>query len=252
MQRIRYKSFDGISWGELEGGRVHQLSGIMGRRTGYAINLSELSLLAPCEPKLIVCVGKNYAKHIKEMGGKDLPKEPGLFLKGLNTLRTAGDEIAYPSWTNNLQYEGELAVVIAKKMKKVSKEDALNHVLGYTCAIDITARDKQRADLQWVRGKSADAFGPIGPWLETDLDPTNLNIQTKINGEIKQSDNTSSMIFNVAEVLSYISQFMTLDAGDVVLTGTPEGVGPLQVGDTIEVTIEGIGTLTNSIVAEEN
>ena len=252
MQRIRYKSFDGISWGELEGGQVHQLSGIMGRRTGYVINLSELSLLAPCEPKLIVCVGKNYAKHIKEMGGSELPKEPGLFLKGLNTLRSAGDDIAYPSWTENLQYEGELAVVIAKKMKKVPVEQALNYVLGYTCAIDVTARDKQRSDLQWTRGKSADGFGPIGPWLETDLDPTNLIIETRINGELRQSDNTSNMIFSVAEVLSYISQFMTLDAGDVVLTGTPEGVGPLQVGDTIEVNIEGIGTLINSVVEEQD
>jgi len=252
MQRIRYKSFDGISWGELEGGQVHQLSGIMGRRTGYVINLSELSLLAPCEPKLIVCVGKNYAKHIKEMGGSELPKEPGLFLKGLNTLRAAGDDIVYPSWTDNLQYEGELAVVIAKKMKKVPVEQALNYVLGYTCAIDVTARDKQRSDLQWTRGKSADGFGPIGPWLETDLDPTNLIIETRINGELRQSDNTSNMIFSVAEVLSYISQFMTLDAGDVVLTGTPEGVGPLQVGDTIEVNIEGIGTLINSVVEEQD
>ena len=251
MQRIRYKSFDGVSWGELEGGKVFQLSGIMGRRTGYSINLSELSLLPPCEPKLIVCVGKNYAKHVKEMGGSDLPKEPGLFLKGLNTLRGAGDDIEYPSWTNDLQYEGELAVVIAREMKNVSVENALSYVLGYSCAIDITARDKQRSDLQWVRGKSADGFGPVGPWLETDLDPSNLDIVTRVNGEIKQSDNTGNMIFSVAEILSYISKFMTLQAGDVVLTGTPEGVGPLAVGDTVEVSIDGIGTLSNRIVGEK-
>ena len=251
MQRIRYKSFDGVSWGELEGGKVFQLSGIMGRRTGYSINLSELSLLPPCEPRVIVCVGKNYARHIKEMGGSDLPKEPGLFLKGLNTLRGAGDDIEYPSWTNDLQYEGELAVVIAREMKNVSVEDALSYVLGYSCAIDITARDKQRSDLQWVRAKSADGFGPVGPWLETDLDPSDLDIVTRVNGEIKQSDNTGNMIFSVAEILSYISKFMTLQAGDVVLTGTPEGVGPLAVGDTVEVSIDGIGTLSNRIVGEE-
>lgn len=249
MQRIRYQSFDGISWGELEGGKVHQLSGMMGRRTGHVISLSDVTLLAPCEPRTIICVGKNYADHVKEMGGSELPKEPGLFLKALNTLSNPGDPIPYPNWTSNLHYEGELALVISRTMRRILPEDADSFILGYTCACDVTARDKQKSDLQWVRGKSADGFCPIGPWLETDLDASELSVQTRINGELKQDGNTRDLIFDIPTILSYISQFMTLEAGDVVLTGTPEGVGPLQVGDTLEITVEGIGTLTNTVEA---
>lgn len=248
MQRVRYRSFTGVHWGELEGGRIHELTSMLGRRNGEATHLSEVTLLPPCEPQVIVCVGKNYAKHIKEMGGTDdLPKEPGLFLKGMNTLSGAGDPIPYPKWTNELHYEGELAVVVSRTMKNVREEDALEYVLGYTCACDVTARDKQRADLQWTRGKSADGFCPVGPWLETDLDPTNLSVQTRVNGELRQDGSTADMIFPVANVLSYISTFMTLNPGDLVLTGTPDGVGPLNVGDEVEVRVEGIGSLTNSV-----
>jgi 2-keto-4-pentenoate hydratase/2-oxohepta-3-ene-1,7-dioic acid hydratase in catechol pathway len=252
MQRVRYRSFDGVHWGELEGGMIHQLTGMLGAISGHTVPLSDVSLLPPCDPNVIVCVGRNYADHIREMGNDKggLPVEPGLFLKGLNTLSGAGDDVPYPSWTSDLQYEGELAVVIARPMRDVSPDDALDYVLGYTCALDVTARDKQKTDLQWVRGKSADGFCPIGPWLETDLDPTNLRLTLQVNGETKQSGTTADMIFPVAEVLSYISRFMTLGPGDVVLTGTPEGVGPLRVGDTVEVTVEGIGTLTNQVVAE--
>lgn len=247
MQRIRYRSFDGVHWGEVEGGRIYQLTKMLGRRSGHSLTLSDVTLLPPCEPRVIICVGKNYAKHVREMGGADLPQEPGLFLKGLNALAGAGDPIPYPRWTENLHYEGELAVVIAQTMRYVKESEALSHVLGYSCAIDVTARDKQRSDLQWVRGKSADGFCPIGPWLETDLDPTDLRVQTRVNGELKQDGHTRDMIFPVARVLSYISDFMTLSPGDVVLTGTPEGVGPLQVDDEVEVSIEGIGSLTNIV-----
>lgn len=249
MQRIRYQSYDGIHWGELEGGKVHQLNEMMGNRTGHVITLSDLSLLAPCEPKTIICVGKNYAEHVAEMGGSrdDLPTEPGLFLKSLQTLANPGDPIPYPSWTSNLHYEGELAIVISRRMKNIKAEDAYQYVLGYTCACDVTARDKQKADLQWTRGKSSDKFCPVGPWLETDLDPSNLQVQTRVNGELKQDGNTKDLIFDVPTILSYISTFLTLEPGDLVLTGTPEGVGPLQVGDELEITVEGIGTLTNTI-----
>ncbi len=245
MQRVRYRSFDGTYWGEVEGGRVHQLTGMLGSRSGHTVLLSDVNLLPPCDPKIIVCVGKNYAKHVVEMGGSgdELPSEPGLFLKGLNTLRGPGDPIPYPSWTKNLHYEGELAVVISRTLKDVEPEQAREHVLGYTCAIDVTARDKQRADLQWTRGKSADGFCPIGPWLETDLDPHDQSVQTRLNGELKQDGHTGDLIFGVDEILSYISRFMTLEPGDVVLTGTPDGVGPMQIGDTVAVTIDGIGTL---------
>lgn len=251
MQRVRYRSFDGVHWGEIEGGHVHQLNGMLGRPSGTTVPLSDVTLLPPCEPSNIVCVGRNYALHIREMGHEaaGLPKEPGLFLKGLNTLSGPGDDIPYPSWTQDLQFEGELAVVIARVMRDVAPEEALEYVLGYTCACDVTARDKQRADLQWVRGKSADGFCPVGPWLETDLDPANVRVQTRINGEVKQDGTTRDMIFPVAEVLSYISRFMTLGPGDLVLTGTPDGVGPLKVGDTVEVEVEGVGTLVNEVAA---
>lgn len=252
MVRVRYKSYDGIHWGELDGGSVHRLSGLLGRRDGGSVPLSDVTLLAPCDPQVIVCVGKNYAKHVVEMGGRgdELPTEPGLFLKGLNTLRGPGDPIPYPSWTENLHYEGELAVVIGRAMRNVAPEDSLSYVLGYTCAIDVTARDRQRSDLQWTRGKGADGFCPVGPWLETDLDPGNLSIRTRQNGELRQDGHTRDLIFAVPEVLSYVSSFMTLSPGDLVLTGTPDGVGPMQVGDEIEVEIEGIGSLIATVEAE--
>lgn len=252
MQRVRYRSYEGVRWGELDGGRVHELSGMLGKRTGASLLLDDVTLVAPCEPRSIVCVGKNYAKHVVEMGGRDddLPKVPGLFLKALNTLSDPGDPIPYPAWTSNLHYEGELAVVIARTMRNVAAEDALDYVLGYTCAVDVTARDAQRSDLQWVRGKSADGFCPIGPWLETDLDPTRLSVVTRLNDTVVQDGNTGDMIFPVADVLSYVSRFMTLVPGDVVLTGTPDGVGPMHVGDVVEVTVEGIGTLQAHVEAE--
>jgi 2-keto-4-pentenoate hydratase/2-oxohepta-3-ene-1,7-dioic acid hydratase in catechol pathway len=251
VKRVRYQSFEGIHWGELEGGCVHQLSGMMGSATGRRVDLSDVTLLAPCEPRLIACVGKNYAKHVVEMGGSPeaLPKEPGIFLKGLNTLVGPGDDIPYPDWTEDLQYEGELAVVIARAMRDVSPEDALSYVLGYTCAIDVTARDKQRSDLQWFRGKSADGFCPVGPWLETDLDPGDLRLETRVNGELRQDGHTRDLIFDVPFVLSYLSRVATLSPGDVVLTGTPEGVGRLAPGDVVEVTIDEIGTLENRVAS---
>lgn len=251
MQHVRYRSFDGVHWGELEGGRIHQLVGMVGRRSGLTLPLTDVTLLAPCEPQTIVCVGKNYASHIREMGGSadELPTEPGLFLKSVGTLSGAGDPIPYPSWTDELHYEGELAVVIARELRDVAEEEALEAVLGYTCACDVTARDKQRSDLQWVRAKSADGFCPVGPWLETDLDPTDLAVQTRVNGELRQDGSTRDLIFPVATILSYISRFLTLRPGDLVLTGTPDGVGPLRPGDTVEVTVEGVGTLENQVEA---
>lgn len=253
MKRIRYRDDNSTSWGELEGGTVYPLTGLTGSRSGESVMLSDVTLLAPCEPKNIVCVGKNYAKHVVEMGGsaEDLPKEPGLFIKSLNTLADPGDPVPYPSWTQNLHFEGELAVVVARTMRDVSEADALSYVLGYTCAVDVTARDKQRSDLQWARGKSADGFCPVGPWLETDLDVSAVSVQTRLNGELKQDGNTADLIFSVPKVLSYISSFLTLEPGDLVLTGTPDGVGPMQAGDTLEVTVEGIGSLECTVEVSE-
>ncbi len=256
MRLVRYRSYDGVSWGALDGGLVRRLTGMTGHPDGTEIEVDEVTLLPPCEPSVIVCVGRNYADHIRELGnmplGGDLPTEPGLFLKALNTLTGPGDDIPYPSWTQDLQFEGELAVVIGRTLRGVRPEDALDHVLGYTCAVDVTARDKQKTDLQWVRGKSADGFCPVGPWLETDVDPTDVGLRTVVNNQVRQDGRTSDMIFPVADVLAYISRFMTLGPGDLVLTGTPEGVGKLEVGDVIEVSVEGIGTLVNQVAAEDD
>ena len=251
MKRVKYRDLEGAHWGDLDAQHIQPLTGMMGEPSGEVVEISDVTLLAPCEPRSIVCVGKNYAAHIKEMGGgeEQLPSEPGLFLKALNTLAHPGDPIPYPTWTENLHYEGELAVVIGQRLKNVTEEDALAHVLGYTCAVDVTARDKQRSDLQWARGKSADGFCPLGPWLETDLDTRSLGVQTRVNGALKQDGNTSDLIFSVPQILAYIGTFMTLEPGDVVLTGTPDGVGPLQVGDEVEVSVEGIGTLKNRVEA---
>lgn len=252
MQRVRYRSKEGVHWGDLRGGSITRLTSVSGTPSGTTEMLSDVTLLAPCEPQVIVCVGKNYADHIREMGGDEdsLPKEPGLFLKGLNALSGPGDGIPYPSWTESLHYEGELAVVIGRELRNVDEANALDYVLGYTCAIDVTARDKQRSDLQWTRGKSADGFCPVGPWLETEFDPAEVGVQTRVNGQVRQDGNTRDLIFSVPQVLAYISTFMTLRPGDLVLTGTPEGVGELHVGDEVEVTIEGIGSLSSVVEPE--
>ena len=247
--------FDAGQWGILEGETISETDSPGGNPTGRSFDIGSVRLRPPAYPSKIVCVGRNYLDHIKEMGhdfGNNLPKEPGLFLKGLNTLASpanpsspdsTGEAVPYPSFTTMLHYEGELAVVIGSRMKNVSEADALGHVLGYTCALDVTARDVQKTDLQWVRAKSSDRFCPMGPWLETSLDPGKTTVRTYINGELRQEAPTSMMIFSVPRILSYISGFMTLEAGDVVLTGTPEGVGELKRGDKIIVAVEGVGDL---------
>jgi 2-keto-4-pentenoate hydratase/2-oxohepta-3-ene-1,7-dioic acid hydratase in catechol pathway len=247
MLRVRYRGASGVHWGELDGGRVARLSGMMGLPDGESEMLSDVTLLPPCEPRTIVCVGLNYAGHIAELSAGESPREPGLFLKAVNSLAGPGDPIPYPSWTKELHYEGELAVVIARELSHVREQDALEYVLGYTCACDVTARDKQRSDLQWARAKSADGFCPVGPWLETDLDPGSTRVRTLVNGEVRQDGSTADLIFSVPSILAYISGFMTLRAGDLVLTGTPEGVGELHVGDEVEVSVEGIGSLVNVV-----
>lgn len=242
--------FNQGGWGVLEGEYVIETDGPGGNPTGRQFELPSVRLRAPATPSKIVCVGRNYLDHIKEMGNDsgDLPKEPGIFLKGPNTLADPDEAVPYPHFTENLHYEGELAVIIGRRMKNVSESEALDGVLGYTCALDLTARDRQKTDLQWVRAKSADKFLPLGPWIETHLDPQDTVLRTYVNGELRQEAHTSLMIFQVAKVLAYVSEFMTLEPGDVLITGTPEGVGPLQRGDRVEVAIEGVGTLHTRIV----
>ena len=239
--------FGSGQYGVLEGPWVYATEGPLGKRTGERYQLASLELLVPAEPTKIVAVGKNYLGHVREMGGEAPPPEPGLFLIAPNALLPHGGTIPYPDWTNELHYEGELAVVIGRTMRNVPEEEALAYVLGYTAANDVTARDRQRTDLQWVRAKSADGFLPLGPWIETDLDPSRLAVHVGANGELRQEGNTADLIFSVPRILAYISRFMTLYPGDVVLTGTPEGVGPLAVGDVVEVSVEGVGTLRNPV-----
>ena len=249
MQIVRAEIGGQVIWGQVRGDLVEVTAGMLGELTGETLPLAQVRLLAPAEPSKVVCVGRNYLDHIREMGNDkgELPTEPGIFLKGPNALAEPGGTVAYPDWTENFHYEGELALVIGRRASHLTQENALSHVAGYTCANDLTARDRQKGDLQWFRAKAADRFCPLGPWLETELDPADLRVQTRLNGQTVQDSRTSNMIFPVKEILVYVSRYVTLEVGDVVLTGTPEGVGPVQPGDTVEVEVQGVGVLRTVI-----
>lgn len=219
--------------------------------TGQKVAVDDVRLLAPVIPRSkVVCVGKNYAAHAAEMGG-EVPETPLVFLKPNTSVIGPGEPIVYPAQSSEVHFEGELAVVVGRICKDVAVEDVDKVVFGYTAANDVTARDLQRTDGQWARAKGFDTFCPLGPWIETNLDPADLRVTTELGGEVKQDGRTSDMVFSVADVVAYVSSFMTLLPGDVVLTGTPEGVGPMQVGDSVSVTVEGIGTLTNPVVSHD-
>ncbi len=199
-------------------------------------------------PSKIVCVGRNYADHAKELGN-DVPTAPLLFLKAPSAVIASGESIVLPSQSSRVEHEGELAVVIGRDCKDIQDaEDPFQYVLGYTCLNDVTARDVQRHDVQFTRGKSFDTFCPVGPHIETDIDVSNLRVVTTVNGVIKQDGRTSQMVFPVEILVRYISRQMTLIVGDLIATGTPSGVSELRSGDVCEVTIEGIGTLTNPVI----
>lgn len=246
MKIVRFQTENNISWGILEGEHIQPVTFPNLEQSGEKLSLLSVKLLAPANPSKIVCVGRNYVAHIEELGNK-LLSEPGLFFKAANALTFSGDTVPYPSWTESFHFEGELGLVMKSRASKVSLEDALSHVLGWTCALDLTARDKQKTDLQWFRAKGSDKFLPFGPHLETNLEPQKTRVQTRVNGETRQDGTTDKMIFDVAFVIHYVSQFMTLEPGDVVITGTPEGVGELLVGDLVEVEIDGIGILSARI-----
>jgi len=217
--------------------------------TGERHKLADVRLLAPVIPRSkVVGVGKNYAEHAAEMGGK-APTQPLLFLKPNTAVIGPGDAIAYPQQSREVHYEGELAVVIGRICRDVPRERVPEVVFGYTVGNDVTARDLQSSDGQWSRAKGFDSFCPLGPWIETDLDVADLAVTTTLNGELKQAGRTAQMVHDVPALITYISAAMTLLPGDVVLTGTPAGVGPMHPGDEVAVTVEGIGTLTNRVVA---
>jgi 2-keto-4-pentenoate hydratase/2-oxohepta-3-ene-1,7-dioic acid hydratase in catechol pathway len=217
--------------------------------TGDRWALPDVRLLSPILPSKVVCVGKNYADHAKEMGG-EAPESPVIFLKPSTSVIGTGDTIRLPADSNRVDHEAELGVVIGRPARDIPASDALSYVLGYVAANDVTARDQQRADGQFTRAKGHDSFCPIGPWIETVLDPSDLRVTASVNGELRQDGRTSQMLHDVATLIAFMSAVMTLLPGDVILTGTPAGVGPIVDGDTVTIDIEGIGALTNSVRAK--
>jgi len=214
--------------------------------TGKHYQPEAVTLLAPCRPSKIVAVGLNYRSHAEEIR-MPLPDEPLLFLKPSTAVIGPGDAIVYPPMSRRVDYEAELGVIIGTAAKNVSEKDARHYILGYTCFNDVTARDLQGKDKQFTRSKSFDTFAPMGPWIETELDPGNLTVQSYLGGVLKQSGTTADLVFSVDRLLSFVSRVMTLLPGDVIATGTPAGIGPMQVGDTIEIVVEGIGRLRNEV-----
>jgi 2-keto-4-pentenoate hydratase/2-oxohepta-3-ene-1,7-dioic acid hydratase in catechol pathway len=211
-------------------------------------SLAGVRFLAPCQPTKIIAIGLNYVSHAEEVDAV-VPKEPFFFLKPPSSIVAHGGKVIHPAnLSQRVDYEGELAVVMGKSGRDIATREASEYVLGYTCANDVTARDLQRTDPQWTRAKGFDTFCPLGPVIATDVDPSDLMIRTRLNGEVRQEASTSEMVFSVERLISYISAVMTLEAGDVILTGTPAGVGELKPGDRIEVEIESVGTLTNTVV----
>jgi 2-keto-4-pentenoate hydratase/2-oxohepta-3-ene-1,7-dioic acid hydratase in catechol pathway len=255
MRIARYEFGGSIRYGRIDpaAGRIHEIAGepFEGvRASGREHRLEEVRLCAPVSPGKIVAVGLNYKDHAKEVG-MVIPAEPLLFLKAPTAVIGPGGEIVYPEQSKRVDYEAELAVVIGRKAKNVKAADAASHILGYSGFNDVTARDLQVRDIQFARSKGFDTFAPMGPWIETDLDTSALRIRCLVNGVVRQDGNTREMGATVPQLLEYISANMTLLPGDVIVTGTPPGIGSLQVGDVVTVEVEGIGDLTNRVVAPE-
>jgi 2-keto-4-pentenoate hydratase/2-oxohepta-3-ene-1,7-dioic acid hydratase in catechol pathway len=212
--------------------------------------LSEARLLAPVLPTKILCVGRNYVAHAKEHDA-EVPEVPMLFLKPPSSVIGPGDTILLPPQSRQVEHEAELAVVIGKRGRWIASQEAMDYVLGYTAANDVTARDLQRRDGQWSRAKGFDTFCPIGPWIETEFDPSDALITCHVNGEMRQMGSTRDMVFQIRQLIAFASSVMTLEPGDLLLTGTPAGVSPLAAGDVVEVTIEGLGSLKNPVASEQ-
>jgi 2-keto-4-pentenoate hydratase/2-oxohepta-3-ene-1,7-dioic acid hydratase in catechol pathway len=252
MRLVRFLARGKPAWGIVNGDELAEADGDFFTRfktlkARYAF--SQVKLLPPCNPSKVVAVGLNYRDHAHELG-LAIPDEPVIFLKPATTVIGPGETVVYPAASSRVDYEAELGVVVKARTRGISSDEAPDHILGYTCANDVTARDLQKKDGQWTRAKSFDTFCPVGPWIETDLDPGDLLIQSYLNGERRQSSRTSQLIFKVNELVSFISGIMTLEPGDLIITGTPAGIGPMKPGDEIEVRIEGIGSLKNTVGAE--
>jgi 2-keto-4-pentenoate hydratase/2-oxohepta-3-ene-1,7-dioic acid hydratase in catechol pathway len=241
----KFRSGDEIFYGEIENGRVYP----QGDVHAGVFELSELRILPPVSPTKIVCVGLNYRDHAKELS-MEIPETPVLFLKPPSAVIGHEDKIIYPPSSSRVDYEAELAVVICKRCKNISAERAEDVIAGYTCFNDVTARDLQQKDGQWTRAKSFDTFASLGPYLATpdELDISDAKITCRVNGETRQESSTSNLIFDIPYLIEFITEIMTLEVGDVIATGTPSGVGEMHRGDTVEVEIQGIGTLRNEVV----
>ena len=239
MKLVNFESDGAVFDGRIEGDMV--LSG----KDRY--RLDEVRLLPPCLPSKIVCVGLNYRDHARELGMKT-PEEPVIFLKPPSAVIGPGDDIVYPAASGRVDYEAELAVVIGREAGDISPDEAHEYILGYSCFNDVTARDLQERDGQWTRAKSFDTFAPIGPWIETELDTSDIFVRSFLNGMPRQESRTSQFLFDVPRLVSFISGIMTLFPGDVIATGTPAGIGPMSPGDEVSVEIEGIGVLRNKVV----
>jgi 2-keto-4-pentenoate hydratase/2-oxohepta-3-ene-1,7-dioic acid hydratase in catechol pathway len=254
---VRFQYQDAISYGALENDLVTVFDGspfplqdapsAVFKATKQQIPLKDVRLLAPCQPSKVVCLGLNYRPHAAELNIK-LPELPLLFLKPSTSVIGPEDNIVLPPNPERIDYEGELGVVIGKTAKNVAEADYADYILGYTCFNDVTDRVAQVKDGQWTRGKGYDTFAPTGPCISTGISPFNLKLETLVNGEVKQSGNTSDLIFGIPKLISFISGIMTLLPGDVIATGTPDGIGALKAGDMVEIVIEGIGALRNSVV----
>ncbi len=217
--------------------------------TGRSWPLADVRLLAPILASKVICIGKNYAAHAAEMGG-EAPEDPVIFIKPNTSIVGPGAPIVLPPSSGEVHYEGELAVVIGRPCKDVPAAKARDVILGYTVANDVTARDQQRHDGQWTRAKGYDTFCPLGPWIETNLDVSDVEVRTEVDGDVKQRSRTSLLLHDIPKIIEWVSTVMTLLPGDVILTGTPEGVGPIVDGQSVSVTVEGIGTLTNPVAAK--
>jgi 2-keto-4-pentenoate hydratase/2-oxohepta-3-ene-1,7-dioic acid hydratase in catechol pathway len=242
------------AWGWISGDRVGLLEGdLFGafRRKEPHLALDAIRILAPVLPSKVVAVGRNFAAHAEEHGG-EVPALPLLFLKAPSALLDPGEPIILPPQSAQVEHEAELAVVMGRGGRWIQPEQARRHVLGYTAANDVTARDLQNADGQWTRAKSFDTFLPLGPWIETELDPSDVLITGSVNGQMRQMASTRDMVFSVPQLIAFVSSVMRLFPGDVLLTGTPAGVGPLLAGDSVSIEIEGIGVLTNPVQADRH
>jgi len=249
MRLVRFRFGDRIATGVVEGDAVRALAGTFFENpvpSGEEVPLDDVRLLAPVLPSKVVCLGKNYAAHAAEFGGQ-VPEEPLVFLKPSTSVAGPGDPIPLLPISNRVDFEGELAVVIGRIARNVRAEEAFRYILGYTCGNDVTLRDLQKKDEQWARAKGFDGSCPLGPWVETELDPIDVHLETRLNGEVRQSASTSDMVFGVATIIEFVTEFMTLLPGDVIMTGTPEGVGKLEPGDKVEIEIDGIGVLMNPV-----